>query len=1293
MSNGGRFVDYFVTCGLDTVTGLEPDELSGENFEQTPLHRAFKAKVLEHYPDAVDWNPFDRDAVGMLCMPKGLTFRTQVDERSPIFHSYLITREDGSRTYGFALTFYEEVTSQAVCRAMQTLYAMHNVECAAPDVTRRSALAVGNSSSPEDTTFLASGELSFTTGLPLEDGGCELPRLNSYDLSCDTLYVSKCICLIAPLPFTQAFRKVLMQLYGAVVSPQPPPLPLESYVYNLLYEVPLPPPGRSLCLLAVLPPPILCLRPGLRELPLLDYPLRGLVEQLGLENLLQLFTCCLLEIQILLYSSDYQRLMMTAECITALLFPFSWQHVYVPILPASLLYFLDAPVPYLMGLHADGPGKRSCLDIPNEANLCFVDMDEHLVDVPEDLPLFPNKSELASEIADILHEFDVPVEPQITTPSTVGDGRGRTKFWNSSFERHEDEANGNGLSPVGQPVSQRNRGNGETLTRLQSLARQAGISLRDLPPSSCRIGPLSNKQQEEGSLFESGEMRDLRINARVREAFANRFMQMFTDYEAFVIAQPAPRLGGAREQTHNFDKASFLSDQPEPHLPFLSRFLETQMFASFVDAKIASQSNKRDCKDPLLSLFNARLERTRRLHVRTPTIRNATYHRCTSMEEAEEPILQRLNKVDHTAVHPHLLNMRIGQGKYTPGFFPRLQRDVLAAPPSLGRWGKQTPISTWRRQDRWHPGGSTPPDNDPAEATRGLNKGLRQPKLSDLSPSVFAQTNWKFVEGLLKECRFKTKRMLVEKMGQEAVDLGHGEVTLTGVEESTLIASLCDLLERIWSHGLQAKQGKSALWSHLLSYQDKEDEKASDVEGNLGGTRSKSGRKSRRSPTIPRLKVTVTQDMRHVQNIDEIKTDVGRARAWVRLSLEKKLLAQHLKKLLSDCDLTRRLYKRYAFLCCEDEKEQFLFHLLGLNAVDYFCFTNVFTTVLMCYRVLVVPSHTFGMALTTANPWVCVSGELGATGILHVPRSTLEVVFECANLGRLTTVQIGHDNAGLLTRWPVEYVVVRNEITGHLYRFPCGRWIGRGVDDGSLERILVGEPVLTSPGARQSLRRHYLPPAPRLAVAPTKKHLVSPGQVQEVLGEAVNNLVKHFHKPEKERGSLILLLCGEASLVSALELVLHHGFKTARLFQKPVFIWDFIEKASEHIAMSEDDEQCVEPARRSCRLSCALGKDAGLVRPGPTHSHFCTVVQAINDAPRSVGKDGKFQMFVCLGARDHVLHNWLATLADCPANAHMYEEWAILRDRSIVKALVHLLQVLHGFNITLEGSLVKGVEV
>lgn len=76
----------------------------------------------------------------------------------------------------------------------------------------------------------------------------------------------------------------------------------------------------------------------------------------------------------------------------------------------------------------------------------------------------------------------------------------------------------------------------------------------------------------------------------------------------------------------------------------------------------------------------------------------------------------------------------------------------------------------------------------------------------------------------------------------------------------------------------------------------------------------------------------------------DIKTEIGYARAWVRLSLEKKLLSKHLRELLSDTTLLRSQYKRTAFLRCEEEREQFLYHLLTLNAVDYYCFTNTYPT-------------------------------------------------------------------------------------------------------------------------------------------------------------------------------------------------------------------------------------------------------------------------------------------------------------------------------------------------------------
>ena len=93
-----------------------------------------------------------------------------------------------------------------------------------------------------------------------------------------------------------------------------------------------------------------CLLSIFRELPLFDYDLLDFFDLLGIENSVKLFICALLEHQILVYSSEFEKLTAVCESVTCLLYPFAWHHVYVPILPPSLENFLDAPVPYIMGL-------------------------------------------------------------------------------------------------------------------------------------------------------------------------------------------------------------------------------------------------------------------------------------------------------------------------------------------------------------------------------------------------------------------------------------------------------------------------------------------------------------------------------------------------------------------------------------------------------------------------------------------------------------------------------------------------------------------------------------------------------------------------------------------------------------------------------------------------------------------------------------------------------------------------------------------------------------------------------
>lgn len=75
-----------------------------------------------------------------------------------------------------------------------------------------------------------------------------------------------------------------------------------------------------------------------------------------------LFECMLLEKKIILISSKISRLSSCINALAAIVYPFSWQvrnalinfltrkHVFIPILPKNLIEFVEAPMPYIIGM-------------------------------------------------------------------------------------------------------------------------------------------------------------------------------------------------------------------------------------------------------------------------------------------------------------------------------------------------------------------------------------------------------------------------------------------------------------------------------------------------------------------------------------------------------------------------------------------------------------------------------------------------------------------------------------------------------------------------------------------------------------------------------------------------------------------------------------------------------------------------------------------------------------------------------------------------------------------------------
>ena len=228
-------------------------------------------------------------------------------------------------------------------------------------------------------------------------------KVSHYNILKDRLYASKCICLLSQYPFVKAFNKILQTLYDMVEQTDLLGINLESHIYNLIYEIPMPLSGKLMQF------KIGCRKTSVymprysssEELPLFDYDLMESFRLLGVGNMINLYITALLEHQILLYSKDYYSLMLIAESLAILFFPFTWLKPYVPIVPASNLHFIEAPVPYIMGFHHKDIDK----DFFKQGQRCFVDIDSGTVTCPEGLPDFPEKNKFIKEINDILVYF------------------------------------------------------------------------------------------------------------------------------------------------------------------------------------------------------------------------------------------------------------------------------------------------------------------------------------------------------------------------------------------------------------------------------------------------------------------------------------------------------------------------------------------------------------------------------------------------------------------------------------------------------------------------------------------------------------------------------------------------------------------------------------------------------------------------------------------------------------------------------------------------------------------------
>ena len=251
-----------------------------------------------YIPDILDQYPSDGEnnsSVPMFCFPNGLSIIDQY--KMPKWFNFVLTDEEGERTYGSVLIFWEDLDN-------------------------------------EFKEFL----------IPYYDEFVKKTNKRKF------YFIPKAICVLSRFPFYHNCLLFLKQLYRLQTSCKSK-IPLEraicSFVNSLYIQ------SNNKIIQFIIGEEKLSFNRKSNYGELWDTKntyLEVLFRVLSFKQIITAWQGLLLEKKLILLCSSKATLSYVAHALINLLFPFRWIHVFIPILPEKLKSFIDYTVPLIIGI-------------------------------------------------------------------------------------------------------------------------------------------------------------------------------------------------------------------------------------------------------------------------------------------------------------------------------------------------------------------------------------------------------------------------------------------------------------------------------------------------------------------------------------------------------------------------------------------------------------------------------------------------------------------------------------------------------------------------------------------------------------------------------------------------------------------------------------------------------------------------------------------------------------------------------------------------------------------------------
>ena len=508
-----RFADYFTVVGRGKLLTQSP-------FPESPGELEFTSKLLDQFPKPPGLPDMEVPTqLPDFCFPNGV--KLSETPSPPRFFHFVLTDFSGTALYVTCITFYD----------------------------RMDTIDVVNLFRGENK---GSGKNQFPTWVNLQDMD-----------SNPTLYSPKSVCILSHWAFFNVFKKFLAQLYR--IYKNETPIPLERYVMNFMFDVPLPPCGDTRVQYTLADETVFISRPEPNELPLLDISMKPLFECLSLENIVTIVGDLLCERSIVLCSKRLSLLTIAGEALRALIFPFSWQAIYVPVLPRSknTIEFLNSPVPFFMGMCFDLEVEHEL--VSEVENVVFVDIDRDRIYDADD-GYFPRLPELHRK--SLMAKLKKVVGPIYRPDASFNELRD-CLFYDQAKTISENKR----LVEKGKPLDR------------EHFALLGGHKILN-----SRLNRTDRSKRRTMSIDEQSGFSDIPI----RDAFLRLFVHLLANYRKFMRKDLDETISSPRNSVE-FDKVSFINENKSSR-EFLGSLVETQMFAKFISDRCDSSTDSNEIR-------------------------------------------------------------------------------------------------------------------------------------------------------------------------------------------------------------------------------------------------------------------------------------------------------------------------------------------------------------------------------------------------------------------------------------------------------------------------------------------------------------------------------------------------------------------------------------------------------------------------------------------------------------------------------------------------------------------------